>query len=249
MLKAIIIDDEINNLKSLEKDLAIYCPQVTIVATCQSGKEGLININKHQPDLIFLDIDMPYIDGFEMLQCLPKINFNIIFVTGHQKYAIEAFRISSVVDYLLKPVKGKQLKEAVQRVEQRATKGISSKELEILLSDVYNGRQIIPLRASNGIDFLKVDEIYFASSAGNYITIYTKDGKTKNSPYCSFTLSNLEEQLPSDVFCRIHQSHLININFTKNYDRHEKYVLMADGTKLSVSGGGKSKLMSQLNFK
>ena len=248
MLRAILIDDELSNLKSLENDLSIYCPQVTILASCQSSKDGLININKYQPDLIFLDVDMPAMNGFEMLQCLPEINFDIIFTTGHQQYAIDAFRISAVVDYLLKPIKGDHLIEAVKRVEQKPTKGISIKELDTLLTNMNADKQIIPIRASNGIDFLKITDIYYACSEGNYITIYTNKGKTTNSPYCSFTLSYLERELPSTIFCRIHQSHLININYTTNYNRQEKYVLMADGKKLPVSNGGKGKLMSQLNF-
>ena len=250
MIKAILIDDEPSNLKTLQNDLTIYCPTVQIVASCPSGKEGLINIHKHKPDLIFLDIDMPNMTGLEMLQCLETIYFDVIFTTAHQQFAAAAFRISSVVDYLLKPIKKDHLIEAVQRVTQKNNKGISSQNLKIIENNYYSSNQIIHLRASNGLDFIQINEVLYASSEGNYITIYLHDkGKTPNSPYCSFTLSYLERELPQSIFCRIHQSYLININYAINYDRAEKYVEMVNGKKLPVSNGGKGKLLSMFNSK
>ncbi len=249
MIKAILVDDEPSNLQTLENDLKNYCPQVHVLANCSSGKEGLINIHKYRPAVVFLDIDMPSMTGFEMLQCLESIYFDIIFTTAHQQFAADAFRINKVVDYLLKPIKRAHLIEAVNRVIQRTNRGISIQNLEMIKTSYYEDTKILPLRASNGIDLIQVNDILYASSEGNYITIHTLSGKTANSPYCSFTLSYLEKELPISIFCRIHQSHLININHTINYDRNKKHVLMKNKKQLPVSNGGRGKLMSMLDFK
>jgi len=249
MFKAILIDDEPNNLKTLENDLRNYCPQIQIMACCTSGKEGLINIHKHQPDVVFLDIQMPAMTGFEMLQCLGNISFNIIFTTAHQEFAVDAFRVSQVVDYLIKPIKREHLIEAVNRITLRTEKGISPQNLEMLKMNYYKANSILPLPASNGIDLIPIEDILYASSEGNYISIYTSKGKTSNSPYCSFTLSFLEESLPNSIFCRIHQSYLVNITQAINYDRNEKFVVMKNKEELPVSRGGRAKLLSMLNYK
>ena len=247
MIKAILIDDEPSSLKTLQKDLETYCPTIDIVATCPSGKEGLMSIHKHKPDLLFLDIDMPNMTGFEMLQCLERIYFDIIFTTAHQQYAVDAFRVENVVDYLLKPIKKDDLIVACRRASQREKRGISHQQLQNIENNYYATNQNITLRSSKGLGFIKIDEIEYASSSGNYITIYLHGkGKSPNSPYCTFTLSYLEDILPTSIFCRIHQSHLININYAVNYDRGEKYIEMKGGKKLAVSKGGRGKLLSKL---
>lgn len=249
MFTAILIDDESSNLETLANDLKRYCPLVKVLASCKSGKEGLINIHKHQPDVVFLDIQMPAMTGFEMLQCLGNISFDIIFTTAHQEFAADAFRINQVVDYLVKPIKRAHLIEAVNRIALRKERGVSPQNLAAIKKNHYQTNAILPLPASNGIDLIPIEDIMYAKSEGNYITIYTTTGKTANSPYCSFTLSFLEESLPNALFCRIHQSYLVNISQAINYDRNEKFVVLKNKQQLPVSRGGRAKLLSMLNYK
>src|SRR5690349_13648161 len=118
MIKAIIIDDELQNAGILKKDLEVHCPLVQVVSVCYSGKEGILAIKKEKPDLVFLDIEMPWMNGFEMLELIGEISFNIIFTTAHDQFAAKAFRISAV-DYLLKPIDSADLKEAVKKAQQK----------------------------------------------------------------------------------------------------------------------------------
>src|SRR5215510_5629428 len=122
MLRSIIIDDEPQNASILKTDLAAHCPSVDIVSVCHSAKEGILAIKKEKPDLIFLDIEMPWMNGFEMLEMLDEIHFSVIFTTAHDQFAAKAFRISAV-DYLLKPIDANDLKEAVQKVEKKMDGG------------------------------------------------------------------------------------------------------------------------------
>jgi two-component system LytT family response regulator len=117
MIRSIIIDDEMHCIKSLESDLKTNCSSIEIVASCQSAKNGILAIKKNKPDLVFLDVEMPWMNGFEMLEMLGDINFSIIFTTAHDEFAAKAFRISAI-DYLLKPIDANDLKEAVQKVKK-----------------------------------------------------------------------------------------------------------------------------------
>src|SRR6186997_1681880 len=122
MLRSIIIDDEPQNAAILRNDLAQYCPSVEVASVCHSAKEGIMAIKKEKPDLIFLDIEMPWMNGFEMLEVLDEIHFSVIFTTAHDQFAAKAFRISAV-DYLLKPIDSNDLKVAVQKVEKKMDEG------------------------------------------------------------------------------------------------------------------------------
>src|SRR5215471_201580 len=124
MIRTIIIDDEQHCIKSLQNDLKKNCPSVEILQSCLSAKDGMIAIKKFNPDLVFLDVEMPWMNGFEMLEAMGEINFSIIFTTAHHEFAAKAFRISAV-DYLLKPVDGNDLKESVQKVQKKMEEGSS----------------------------------------------------------------------------------------------------------------------------
>ena len=130
MLNAIIVDDEIHSCKTLEALLKRDCPQVNLVALCSNGEEAIRMIKQSNPDVVFLDVEMPRMNGFEMLERLPQINFHLIFVTSYDAYALKAIRFSAI-DYLLKPVDSEELQRAVQKVIQRSQKPIAQ-QLEIL---------------------------------------------------------------------------------------------------------------------
>ncbi len=242
-MQTILIDDEQKAIDALTSDIHQWCPQLEIVASCTSGKEAWKTIHKHRPELVFLDIDMPQMTGFDLLKKFDTIFFDVIFCTAHSQYAIDAFRISAVVDYLLKPIKKEHLLEAVSRVQSRRTRGLSSDHFEVLL-DNLRGHQKIALRSGDGFDFIAIDQIVYCQSDGNYITLFLSDDTRKM--YSVYTMKYLEERLSSSLFCRIHQSYLVNLNYIDQFDWREGFVLLQNGEKLPVSRGGKGELRRRM---
>src|SRR4026208_623155 len=135
MLRSIIIDDEPQNASILRNDIIANCPSVEVIAVCYSAKEGIMAIKKEKPDLVFLDIEMPWMNGFEMLEMLDEINFGIIFTTAHDQFAAKAFRISAV-DYLLKPIDANDLKEAVKKAQRKSDQQQGNVHIENLLRNI-----------------------------------------------------------------------------------------------------------------
>ena len=134
-LRAVIIDDEPDCVQSLARDLADYCKEVEVAAQCEGAKDGIRAINAHKPDVVFLDIDMPVINGFELLELLPDIHFEVVFTTAYDKYAVQAFKISAV-DYLLKPVDPDELVKAVEKVRNLRSKGSNRKQIDFLIQQL-----------------------------------------------------------------------------------------------------------------
>ena len=179
MLRAILIDDELECIDSLAYEIANYCPNVEIVEKCQGGAEGVKAIHKHKPDLIFLDIDMPFINGFDVLEMVPNIDFEVIFTTAYDKYALQAFKISAV-DYLLKPVDPEELKKAVKKVLVLRNKGNTQEQINFLiqqLNDLENNNvRKVALPTFDGLEFVNLDDILYCQSDGSYSYVYYTDG-------------------------------------------------------------------------
>ncbi|MEL6944171.1 MAG: LytTR family DNA-binding domain-containing protein, partial [Bacteroidota bacterium] len=211
MLKAILIDDEPNCLKVLEWELQNSCPNVEILALCNSGKDGLKAIQQHQPDVIFLDVDMPYMNGFEMLELIPDIDFDVIFTTAHDEYAVKAFKINAI-DYLLKPIDEDELKTAVAKVEKNQKK-TSTKGVVVEDDPRKNIIRKIALPTFEGLVFVEVDQIIYCQSDNNYTKIFLK---TDKDLFISKTLKELEELLGNYHFYRVHNSYVVNLNEIKN---------------------------------
>src|SRR6185503_4732967 len=157
MIRTIIIDDEQHCIKALASDLQKNCPSVEVQQTCSSAKEGMMAIKKLNPDLVFLDVEMPWMNGFEMLEVLGEINFSIIFTTAHDEFAAKAFRISAI-DYLLKPIDGNDLKEAVQKVEKKMEEGSSLQHVSNLLRNMRQpmSEHRVALPQREGYEFVDV---------------------------------------------------------------------------------------------
>lgn len=247
MLTAILIDDEERNLSTLQNNLEKYCPEVKIKAACDSAKEGMKAINKYKPDVVFLDIQMPHMNGFEMLECLGVINFNVIFVTAFSEYAVQAFRLSAV-DYLMKPVSKDQLQEAVEKVLKKKEKNLPQEQLEVLINNIKNPSdpfRKIGFHANKGVEFLLVNDILYCKADGNFTWIHLSEKKPM------FSLESLKEisekKLKELPFCRIHNSHLININHANRYVKGDGgYVIMDNGEKLNVARGKKDLLLKMI---
>ncbi len=233
MLKAIIIDDEENARITLESLLNEYVREVAIVAQCSNVPDAVLAINKHNPDIVFLDIEMPEYNGFELLGFFKEITFEIIFVTAYSQYAIRAFEVSAV-DYLLKPVEIDSLKAAVEKAKQKRNTASIMQRLD-LMKQTWQGHEIqkIALPMSDGLLFIDISRIVLFEADRAYTHVYLNDGSkiTVSKPMRIF-----EEILDNRPFIfRPHRSHLINMNYLKKYARGESLILMDNGMRVAVS--------------
>lgn len=248
MIRSIIIDDEQHCIRALLNDLQKNCPSVDVLDTCNSAKEGMLSIKKHKPDLVFLDVEMPWMNGFEMLELLGDFDSSIIFTTAHDEFAAKAFRISAV-DYLLKPVDANDLKTAVQKVERKMHAGGSLEHITNLLRNIKQPSQDqkIALPQREGYEFVEVCSILYCQAEGAYTKVWLDN---KRSMLISRSLGDVEELLPADIFQRIHHSSLVNVSFISQFLRSDGgYVVLENGEKLAVSKSKKDSLMERLGLK
>lgn len=248
LLTAIIIDDESNSRNALQQKLLSYCPDISMVAECESGEEGIIAINSHKPDIVFLDVEMPRMNGFVMLQQLPLRNFELIFTTAYDHYAIQAIRFSAL-DYLVKPIEIEALKEAVEKARLRKQPDIPNQRIETLLHNLLlersqNNRIAIP--SQEGLQFVELADIIYLEAESNYTYIYLQ---ATGRILVSKTLKDFGELLPPSVFFRIHHSFLINKNHVRKYLRGEGgQVLMSNGKMLDVARRKKEEFMKAIGY-
>jgi len=243
-ITAILIDDEPECLRSLKHDLGVHCPNVEIVASCSSGKDGIKQINSHSPDVIFLDIDMPYINGFDLLEMVPNAEFDVIFTTAHDQYAIKAFKISAA-DYLLKPIDHDDLKSAVEKVTHLRKNGHRNTQIDFLIQQIKdlesNNVRKIALPTFDGLEFITLDDIVYCQSDGAYSNVFFKDG---GKLYISKTLRYLEDALCSFHFFRVHNSFIVNLNYIRKYSKSDGGALiMLNGERIRVSRSKKDELL------
>lgn len=243
MIRCILVDDEADNIEVMQMLLEANCPQVQIDAVCNNAEEGIAAINRYRPDVVFLDIEMPNMNGFDMLEQFDKLFFDVVFVTAYHQFAIRAFRYSAL-NYLLKPVDADDLVDTVRRIE--ATRTVPLKEqMELLLQSVHsiNAQTIgrIALTTSYGMQFVETSDIIYCESDNNYTTVKTADGKKL---VVSKTLKEIDDTLSGPDFFRIHNSFLINLNHIKKFVRGEGgYVVMDDDTMVSISRTKKQAFM------
>jgi len=248
MIRSVIIDDEQHCVRALLNDLQQHCPSIELVDTCYSAKEGMMSVKKNHPDLVFLDVEMPWMNGFEMLEVLGDVSFSIIFTTAHDEFAAKAFRISAI-DYLLKPIDANDLKAAVQKVEKKMEEGSSLQHITNLLRNMRqpSAEQKIALPQREGYEFIDVSAIIYCEAEGAYTKVFITDKKTM---LISRSLGDVEELLPTEMFQRIHHSTLINVNYISQFLRTDGgYVVLKNGEKLSVSKAKKEMLMARLGLK
>ena len=248
MLRSIIIDDEPQNAIILKNDLAMHCSSVEVVSICHSAKEGIMSIKKEKPDLVFLDIEMPWMNGFEMLEMLDDISFSIIFTTAHDQFAAKAFRISAV-DYLLKPIDANDLKEAVRKAHQRSEQQRGNIHIENLLRNIKqpSSQQKIALPYKEGYEFIEVSHIIYCQAEGAYTKVFLDN---KKYILVSKSLGDIEELLPPDIFQRIHHSTVVNLNYVTHFVRSDGgYVKLQTGEELTVSKSKRDAVMERLGLK
>lgn len=248
MIRSIIIDDEQHCVRALLNDLQKNCPSAEVVDTCSSAKEGILSIKKNNPDLIFLDVEMPWMNGFEMLEVMGDVNFSIIFTTAHDQFAAKAFRISAV-DYLLKPIDANDLKEAVRKAQQKSEQQQGNIHIENLLRNIKqpSSQQKIALPYKDGYEFVEVSHIIYCHAEGAYTKVFLDN---KKYILVSRTLGDIEELLPTDIFQRVHHSTVVNLNYVTHFVRSDGgYVKLQTGEQLTVSKSKKEVVMERLGLK
>lgn len=248
MLKAILIDDEESNLSALKEKLIKHCPQVQIIACCENAQQGIDAINALQPDVVFLDIEMPVMNGFIMLQQLSNRNFELIFVTAYDHYAIKAIRYSAL-DYLVKPIEIEDLKVAVERAAEKRNHSQPNQQLELLLENLLPKKtqyRRIAIPTLEGLQFIKVEEIIYLEASINYTHIFLMD--SHKYTVCR-TLKDFEDMLPAENFLRIHNSYVINKNFVEKYIRGDGgQVVMSNGSMLDVAKRKKHEFLKAIGY-
>lgn len=245
MITAIIVDDEPYSCESLVSLLERYCPEVKILDICYSGADALKAIEEQTPTLIFLDIEMPHMNGFEMLQKLSSIKFSIIFTTSYDQYAIKAIRFSAL-DYLLKPVDSDELQAAVEKVIHKSHETVPE-QIEMLLHKLTHPTiavNKIAIPAIEGLQMLFVENIISCSSESNYTVLHLKN---KQKITASRTLKEIEEMLDDYSFLRVHHSYLVNLNEIEKYIKGDGgYLIMSDSSNIDVSRSRKDMLIKKL---
>lgn len=247
MIKAIIVDDELGARESLSKMLEKNCKQIEVVAKVDSMLSAFEAITNKEPDLVFLDIEMPNGNAFDLLEKFKTINFNIIFTTAYDHYAIKAIKFSAI-DYILKPIDPEELITAVKRFEDRAgQKATLDKQFKTLLSNVRpeNKLKKVGIPDGDGLIFINLSDIIRCDSDGNYTFFILTNGK---KIIASRTLGEYEQMFADDNFFRIHRSHLINLEHVKKYIKGEGgYVVMSDNSQVEVSRRNKTDFLEKLS--
>ena len=245
MLKAIIIDDEPYCCEILAAMLESDCPEIEITGICNNAKDALTTIRQYSPDLVFLDVEMPRMNGFEMLEQLPTINFHLIFTTSYNQYALKAIRFSAI-DYLLKPIDREELKRAVQKVKDKIQVPIPQ-QLEILLQKLRQPSSPvnkIALPTMEGLQMIPVDIIISCESDDNYTILQLKN---KKKILVTRSLKEMEEILEQHSFIRVHRSYLVNLNEIEKYIKGDGgYLVMSDGSSIDVAKNKKELLLKKL---
>lgn len=246
-MKAIIIDDESDARDALFLVLNRYCPEIEVICTIENPEEALIAINKYKPDLLFLDVQMPLMNGFDMLSRLDRPDIMVIFVTAHDKYAIQAIRFSAL-DYLLKPIAAEELQMAVRRAFDKLNRSENPVRMKSFLNNTRSkqdhlGHLSIP--TMEGLLFLDINEIIYCKADDNYTEIILNKNQ---KVIVSKTLKDIEEMLEGYSFFRIHQSWLINLKWMQRYVKGDGgQVIMKDGRAIDVARRKKEDFLSRIN--
>jgi two-component system, LytTR family, response regulator len=243
MIKAVLIDDEVHCLETLSLLLKEHCPTVELLEQCRSAKKGMEAIEKLKPDLVFLDIEMPTMNGFELLEEFTEISFAIIFTTSYDQYAIKAIRFSAL-DYLLKPIDPNELTNAIKKVQEQRHLPMAE-QFQMLLKQVQgkgNHFNKIAVPTFEGFELIPADQVLYCEANDNYTHLFLKN---KTKIIACRTLKEMEEQLQDfPFFVRVHHSYMINLNEVIKYVRGEGgYLVMSDESTVNVSRSRKDALM------
>jgi two-component system, LytTR family, response regulator len=243
-MKALIVDDEKAAREVLEYLLRKEAPGWHILPSCATADEAISAIHRGHPEVVFLDIEMPWKSGFDMLQELGSVAFHLVFTTAYDKYAVRAFRYSAA-DYLLKPINAAELRDTVMRItRQESAKGISAEHLQFLLGQLHSREgapQRLALYTTEGVRFINPEKVMRCESKSNYTYFFFEGGEKVVS---SRTLKDVESIFAPYNFYRTHQSHLINLRHVDRYSKEDGgYIIMSDGAQVDLARARKEEFL------
>ncbi|OQD44087.1 LytR/AlgR family response regulator transcription factor [Croceivirga radicis] len=244
MLQAVLVDDEAKALESLSWELSNLSNEVNIVASFTDAHEALNYLELNTPDCLFLDIEMPLMDGFQFIKSLKNKNFPVVITTAYNQYALKALK-NEAIDYLLKPIDTDDLNDTIVKIKKYNDKHQTSEKLEQILLN-FNSRSLdkkITINTDGKLLFLESDEIMYAESDGNYSTLYLQDGQKL---VLTKKLKEVNAILPENSFFRIHNSFIVNLGKIKEYLKTDGYVILKSGHKIPVSRQKKSDFLDLL---
>ena len=235
MLRAIIVDDEENSRSALKFKIGQHCPEIEIVGEAENGETGISIIEMLNPDILFLDVEMPKMNGFSMLQKISNRNFEVIFITGYSHYAINAIKVSAL-DYIIKPVEINELIAAVNKASVSRLNTSKNEQLELLLQNLLKDKEEslrIAISSAEGVKLIETSSIIYLAASSNYTHFFLTD---KKKYIATKTLKEFEEILPENIFIRIHHSYIINKKFIEKFVRTDgAHVVMKNGVVLPVA--------------
>jgi two-component system LytT family response regulator len=245
MIRAVIIDDEQHSVETLRWKLEKFCPDVNVVQAFLDPVEGLEYLRREAPDLLFIDIAMPQMTGFDVLQALGRPSFGVVFTTAYDDFGIQAIKFSAL-DYLLKPVQNEELRAAVDKFRQRSLAYFPERQLANLFENIKKEAQGQPckiaLATKERIEFVSPDEIVVCTSDSNYTMVHLSGGAKR---LISRTLKEFEEMLTPYRFFRTHHSHLVNLAHIKEFVRADGgYLVMSNNMEIPVSRSRKDELLN-----
>ena len=243
MLTAVIVDDEPKAIQSLIWELSNFNNEIEVTKSFTNPDEALGYLRSHTPDCLFLDVQMPTMDGFQFLNKLKDINFSVIITTAYDEYAIKALK-NDAIDYLLKPIDSDDLKDCISKIKKHSERSINSNQLERMLINFNSqfNKKKITIDTDGKLLFLDVDDLVYIASDGNYSTIYLNDNK---KIVLTKKLKEVDAMLPEHYFFRIHNSYIINLNKIKAFIKNEGYVIMESDHKIPVARQRKSDFLEK----
>lgn len=244
MINAVIVDDEPKAIQSLSWELTNFSEEITIMETFSSPEKALEFFKNNTPDCLFLDIQMPTMDGFQFLEKLTNRDFPVIITTAYDEYAIKALK-HEAIDYLLKPIDSDDLNLTIEKIKKFNSKIFSIDKLERLLLS-FNGSQTnqkITVNSDGKLIFIQIDNIIFVQSDGNYSTIYLKNNQKK---LVTKKLKDINNLLPENSFFRTHNSYIVNLNKIKEFLKNEGYLIMESNHKIPVARQRKTEFLDKI---
>lgn len=245
MIRAIIVDDEVSAVKSLQWEIDAFCPWIEVCATYLNPMEAVKGIDLVMPDCVFLDIEMPQMDGFQLLHSLKFRNFELIFTTAYDGYALQAFK-ENAVDYLLKPIDSDDLRIAAERVLNRKKNNRLGEQIKMIMQNMtqQGTSRKIPLSFVDKTIYVSSEDIMYCKSDGNYTEVFIRGAKKE---IVSKKIKEVEALINNATFYRTHHSFLVNLDFVSEFIKSDgQYLILRDGSNIPVSRSKKSQLLELL---